>query len=71
MKNKLIDKAIESFGGKVKHKNVFNTAGYQSAVQKEFNLNEPLNNQIAINHLLSTKNIRRLKGNCHWRKIND
>jgi hypothetical protein len=68
MKNKLIDKAIKSFGGKGKFKNVFNIAGYQSAVTKEFDLDNILSPTIARQHLDSAENILLLYGGCHWIK---
>ena len=68
IKNKLINKAIKSFGGIGKFKNVFNIGGYQSAVTKEFELDNILLPKIARQHLKNTKNILQLSGGSHWIK---
>ncbi len=67
-KNKLIERAIKSFGGSGKLKNVFNTADYQSIVTKEFKLDNILPSVIARQHLKSSKNILQLSGGSHWIK---
>ncbi len=67
-KNKLINKAIKSFGGIDKFKNVFNTAGYQSVVTCEFELDHILSAKIARQHLKNSKNILQLSGGSHWIK---
>lgn len=68
IKNKLIDRAIKSFGGSGKLKNVFTTAGYQSAITKEFRLDNILPSAIAIQHLENSTIILKLYGGCHWIK---
>ncbi len=64
----LIDKAIKSFAGIDKFKNVFNTAGYQSAVTYEFELDHILSSKIARQHLRTCSDIIQLSGGCHWIK---
>lgn len=68
MKNKLIDRAIKSFGGDGKLKNVFTTANYQSVVTKEFQLDNILPSSIARQHLENSTIILKLYGGFHWIK---
>lgn len=68
MKNKLINKAIKSFGGSGKFKNVFSTACYQNIITKEFKLDSIFSSKIARQHLRNSKNILQLSGNSHWIK---
>ncbi len=68
IKNRLIGKAIKFFGGTGKFKNVFNTAGYQSVITKEFQLDDILSPKIAREHLKNSKNILQLSGGSHWIK---
>ena len=68
MKNKLIDKAIKSFGGINKYNKIFNTASYQNIVTREFELDYMLSLKIAKQHLRTCPDIIQLPGGCHWIK---
>lgn len=64
-KTKFIISAIKSFGGTKKYFGVFNTAGYQSAVKKEFGYIP--SGKIVKQHLKNHPRILSLYGGCHWK----
>jgi len=65
MKEKFIITAIRSFSGVGKFFGVFNTAGYQSAVKKEFGYMP--SGKVVAKHLSGHPRVLQLWGGCHWK----
>ncbi len=60
-----IMEAVKSFGGRGKLFGVFNSAGYQSAIKKRFDV--VISGKIVNSHLKDHSRVIQLFGGCHWK----